>query len=414
MQQFPALPVDGTIDVTTSNAAQRRGSHGAFRYFGKLAPDVTGRVLDLAYQTWGGKGSPRVVDVMCGSGTTLIEAADRGWPSIGIDVNPVALLYARAKTEAVDSSAFGTYLEEVLAATELDPPSGASDPFAPIRNANRWFPGATRKAVTGFAHALSGIPEGPERRLLEAVLLSRLRRWSNASARTGRLFFDAGTAMADPRADFRVAAMEALTIVPRRDLNTNVRRGDARNTGLQGASADLVFCHPPYFALYRYSSDVLRFELSVGGYSRTEVARSEIREGWKSGDPDNLLDYLADMKAVFDEAHRLLAPGGVFALVVANSTLGDLQLPVVDGLVEQARLAGMLPLAHFARPALFGSAKYHRSARADKVVQRDHVVMFGLLESSQHEAQATPDDQRLPILGRDVGDPVLAGDRQVS
>lgn len=47
-QAIPRLPVDGILDIESTNASQKRGTHGAFRYFGKLAPGVTGAVLDIA------------------------------------------------------------------------------------------------------------------------------------------------------------------------------------------------------------------------------------------------------------------------------------------------------------------------------------------------------------------------------
>src|SRR4051812_37526114 len=114
MQPLPSVPVDGYITIDSSNKAQARGPHGLFRYFGKLAPDVTGRVLDLAAEIVGrAHQSPLVVDVMCGSGTTLIESAERGYPSVGADVNPVGLLYAQVKTRAIDVDCYMTYLDHL-------------------------------------------------------------------------------------------------------------------------------------------------------------------------------------------------------------------------------------------------------------------------------------------------------------
>ena len=69
-QALPEVGVDGWIDVPASNHAQQRGPHGLFRFFGKLAPDVTAAVLDLAASQLPEIRTP-VVDVMCGSGQPL-------------------------------------------------------------------------------------------------------------------------------------------------------------------------------------------------------------------------------------------------------------------------------------------------------------------------------------------------------
>ena len=48
-----------------------------------------------------GDGAPRtqpLVDPFCGSGTVLVEARAAGLRAIGVDLNPLAVLVARAKT----------------------------------------------------------------------------------------------------------------------------------------------------------------------------------------------------------------------------------------------------------------------------------------------------------------------------
>jgi hypothetical protein len=370
-QGLPALPVTGEINVTSSTRENQRDSHGLFRYFGKLAPDVTGAVLDAAAEL--AEVRSPVVDLMCGSGTTLIEADRRGWRSIGLDVNPVAALYAQVKTRALDIDRYDDLLARALRA----PAARRADVdavFGATRNASRWFSDTAMREVAALRLAIDDLPRTPESDALRAALLGRLRRSSNASARTGRIFFD--PASAEPaRPAFRRLALELRETVPPRSLETKVLCVDARATGLDDESTDLSFCHPPYFALYRYSADVLRFEMEIGGFSRKATNKLEIREGWKSGDPDNLVGYLQDMTAVFQEARRITRRGGVFALVASNSTLGDRQLPVIDGLAAALDRSGWKIEEHLRRPAHFGSAKYHRSARSDKVMQQDHVLL---------------------------------------
>jgi site-specific DNA-methyltransferase (cytosine-N4-specific) len=374
MQPRPALPVDDVIIINSSNKSQQRGPHGAFRYFGKLAPDVTGRVLDLAAEHAQLTGPVRVVDLMCGSGTTLIEASDRGWSSIGVDVNPVACLYATAKTRSVDANRYLIALDEVL--QQLNATSAEADAvFAQTRNAERWFTVEARHTIAALRRNIMALPESPEARLLFAVLLSRLRRMSNASAKTGRIFFDPESAV--PAADdFAGAAKLALDSVPDHDLDARVVQSDARATELPSESAEIVFLHPPYFALYRFSSDVLRFEMEIGGFSRGETAKKEVREGWKSGDPNNLAGHVEDMRLVLVEGRRLLRPGGVLALTASNSTLGDHELPVIDELAAAGGASGFTLNRHYERAAHHGSASYHKSARSDKVIQQDHVLLF--------------------------------------
>jgi len=71
-------------------------THGFHSYPARLHP-ATARVLaELLAER-----SPRnavLVDPFCGSGTTLVEARAAGLRAVGTDLNPLAVLVARAKT----------------------------------------------------------------------------------------------------------------------------------------------------------------------------------------------------------------------------------------------------------------------------------------------------------------------------
>ncbi|HEU4904866.1 MAG TPA: hypothetical protein VFT19_01975 [Solirubrobacterales bacterium] len=365
------MALTGSIDVRSSNASQQRGPHGAFRYFGKLPPDVTGAVLDAAAELTEVK-TP-VVDLMCGSGTTLIEAAARRWPAIGVDANPVAALYAGVKTTRLNEGRYLQLLEEVLRGRPATRRQ-QEDLFAATRNADRWFNADARQALATLKVNIDRLSSSAESRALFAVLLGRLRRISNASERTGRIFYDPDSAK-PALPEFESAAERLPTQTLPRTSDVRIIQADARSTSLSDGCSDLCFCHPPYFALYRYSADVLRFEMELGGFDRRETNQIEIREGWKSGDVRNLDGYVADMSEVFREARRITRPSGILALVVSNSTLGDAQLPVVDRLASALKEHGWSITEHLQRSAHFGSGNYHRSARADKVIQRDHVLL---------------------------------------
>jgi SAM-dependent methyltransferase len=377
-QALPELPHDGFIDVPGSNQAQQRGAHGLFRFFGKLAPDVTARVIDLTLRETESTDGP-IVDVMCGSGTTLLEANAQDLDAVGIDCNPVAVLYARAKTTPVDVQRTKLLFDELRSVYVPGDDEVVDSLFGHLRNYRRWFRDDTMRVLAGLRTAVLSFAQSPERDLLFAVLVSRARKASNASERTGRIFFDATSSVEDPFEDFFRAAAKAMEAAPYFTGRASVRLGDARAVDLPDHLARVVFCHPPYFALYRYSSDVLRFELALAGCTPGPIAAREVREGWKSGDPANLEHHAADMAAVFREARRLVQPDGSFVLVTSNSTLGDHQMPVIDRLVERAVGAEFELRKHYVRQARNGSASYHRSARTDKVINQDHILIFTAL-----------------------------------
>jgi site-specific DNA-methyltransferase (cytosine-N4-specific) len=73
----------------------RYASHGIHEYRGKFFPQL---VRSLLNATGIGQNSI-VVDTMCGSGTTPVEAMLRGCDAIGIDYNPLSVLISKAKCD---------------------------------------------------------------------------------------------------------------------------------------------------------------------------------------------------------------------------------------------------------------------------------------------------------------------------
>lgn len=79
----------------------RYASHGLHEYRGKFFPQLVraliniGQVPDLGI----------VLDPMCGSGTTLVEAKSSGHVGIGIDMNPLSIFLADIKCQVLDFDA---------------------------------------------------------------------------------------------------------------------------------------------------------------------------------------------------------------------------------------------------------------------------------------------------------------------
>ena len=70
-----------------------RGRHRIHPYPAMLHP----LLVNFLIETYASMGDT-VFDPFCGSGVTLLQAAINGYESIGFDINPMALLIARAKT----------------------------------------------------------------------------------------------------------------------------------------------------------------------------------------------------------------------------------------------------------------------------------------------------------------------------
>lgn len=95
----------------------RYATHGIHEYRGKFFPQLVRALMNIAQL---GQDA-RILDPMCGSGTTLVEARLSGRDSLGIDMNPLSVFMSDVKCRslALDSSsltsAFDMLKKAVLA-----------------------------------------------------------------------------------------------------------------------------------------------------------------------------------------------------------------------------------------------------------------------------------------------------------
>jgi SAM-dependent methyltransferase len=87
------LPFNGRAIPIPSRRVLRYGPHGVHEYRGKFFPQLAHALLNIG----GADRGDMVLDPMCGSGTTLIEASLLGCTSVGVDLNPLSVLMSRAK-----------------------------------------------------------------------------------------------------------------------------------------------------------------------------------------------------------------------------------------------------------------------------------------------------------------------------
>jgi len=87
-------------DALAARSTTSHLSHDIHYYKAKFFPRMARSMLNICAQRLGDRPH-RVIDNFVGSGTTLLEAASMGISSVGIDIDPLSILIARAKLEAV-------------------------------------------------------------------------------------------------------------------------------------------------------------------------------------------------------------------------------------------------------------------------------------------------------------------------
>lgn len=82
-------------------------THGFHTYPAMMVPQVAEHLIKEF-----GKKSKLIFDPYCGSGTSLVEANLAGIDSIGTDINPLARLIARVKTNFIEQQTIDFYLKD--------------------------------------------------------------------------------------------------------------------------------------------------------------------------------------------------------------------------------------------------------------------------------------------------------------
>jgi SAM-dependent methyltransferase len=355
------------LGVPLDDASVSPHVHGFHSYPARMHP-ATARALVLAVSRPGA----RLLDPFCGSGTVLVEARLAGRRARGVDANPLAVLLARVKTRGYTSGEREALLvaaDRVAAHAEARRKARAGP--------TRKYPPADRELfeihvlleLDGLCAGLAEERPGPLREALDLVLSAILVKVSRqpgdtaadrkprrlAAGYTIRLFLRKTEELVT-----RLAAFEEL--LPARSSRPIVEGGDARRlASIESGRAATIVTSPPYPGVYDYvghHAARLRW-LGLGGRA---LERDEIgarRQAGEQGARAAVTSWERDFGKTLREMARVLAPGGLAALVIADSVVGNQAIFADDYVPRLARKAGLDAVAHVRQ----GRPHVHRDSR---------------------------------------------------
>lgn len=234
----------------------RRTIHSFHRYFGKLIPGIPA----FAIETFTKPGET-VLDPFSGSGTSVVEARERGRFGIGIDLNPLASFVAKVKTTPIDESKLKTTLSDLVANFSLTTHSKElKDPY--VVNLDHWFREEVKTELLVLKSLIKSIPEIDVRDFYLAVFSAFIRGVSNADpqhvfpgySKRMRALDEAGRTIDVEKAFIRAAKkrIQQNSLLSQNQLPVKLINGDLRGADLKPNSVDLVVTNPPYISSIRY------------------------------------------------------------------------------------------------------------------------------------------------------------------
>lgn len=325
-------PVE-TWTALGTNQQLAYATHGIFRYFGKFPPPIATYMISQYT-----KEKDLVIDPMCGSGTTALEAGILKRRCAVNDVNPLSVLISKVKTTKIDKSLLEEKLEYLKA--NYRPMSLEEYAFVPValKDPDHWFLKETSDSLRGIKYLIEQETDTNLENFLKVIFAATIRRVSRATTQQGRLFLDVATALEDAFPTFEKRyeiGMKGLAELPEiSDIEYyNVDLKDLSAIDYEG-KAKLVILHPPYFNSYKYSS-VNSLEMGWLGYDRNQCNKKEVKEFFKVGKPENYERYVKDMSLALSNALNMLVPGGVLGLMIGDTIMKGEYIQVTRSLMDK-------------------------------------------------------------------------------
>ncbi|MDB4962135.1 MAG: hypothetical protein JWP01_2134 [Myxococcales bacterium] len=327
-------------------------THPFHSYPARLHPTTARLLIDLI--STGVTENALLVDPFCGSGTSLVEARAAGMRAVGTDLNPLAVLVARAKTwtapqrrrkelRDVGHEISGKALAAGKAARRSGAEPGAMrkpagfDPNARNRRLSAWFAPHVRRELELIAMMVDEVREADLELgdILTACLSAILYKVSSRTSDTDGTWVARNVPRGAAARNF--AARVELLYAGLEDLAPaggppDVFEIDARRLHevVPDGSADAILTSPPYAGTYDYAEHQrLRFDFL--GLRHRELDEGEIgsRRSFMAG-PQGERSWRTALADFMQSIARALHSGGIAAIVIGDSYAGGRPMYALD------------------------------------------------------------------------------------
>lgn len=359
-------------------------THSYHRYPAKFIPQLAARLIN-EYSERG----DLVVDPFMGSGTTLVEAKLLGRPSVGVDINPVAHLIARAKTTAIEperlACAIGqlrALLRELSNDRQLALFSNVEHPDENVLFLNDrlryWFDEATLRRLAQVQAAVDAFFEEDMRVFFYCAIshvLKPLSFWRDRSVKPtrelGKRIPEVSTVLLRHIVRMQRGNQEFWNLLRARGclhVPAEPHCADARRLPVESAAAQLIVTSPPYVTSYEYadlhqlSALWFRWASDLRTFREGFIGRSNGTVGVGESDLHSPLAaqivaqvdavcpkkareiglYFSEMFAAFQEMHRVLRRGGYACVVIGNTSLCGVEIQNAQVFMQQLEALGFV------------------------------------------------------------------------
>ena len=386
----------------TPKGAKEKAVHRWYLFPHSFTDDLVHALID----EWDLNGHDKILDPFAGAGTTLLAAKERGIPSNGYDLSPLAVLASNTKTATFSRQRLETAwqtLERTL----------IHDSTVPM---DRVYPELVHKALPeGRLDALDAVATGienlncssSERDFFRLALLSIIPRFSHAVANGGWLRWLNQGASAENVTNFFKEQVEMMLsdvcdTAPQDDKYWEARVADARVMPASDAEYSAVITSPPYpnrhdytrifgvelmFAFHNWEANrALRYQTfhshpearpnrpSAEKYKPPEALENSVRDLSDKRIRRMLDGYFLDIYLCLCEVARVCRKGARAAFVVGNTQYDGTAILVDEFTAEIGEQAGLT--CKEIRAVRWRGNSAQQMGKYGRVASRESIVMF--------------------------------------
>jgi len=408
---LPLTPEEDRIYVIAQNNPNSL-THNYFKYPCKFIPEIPRWAINSYLNT---NGNNVVLDPFSGSGTTLLEAAIKGFTAYGGEIDEVAKLITKVKTTQLtpdEMQYVAMWVKPVLQCITEGSYDRSKSILPEIKNLTHWFEEYVLYDL-GYLYAeIENINNENVQDFLLLCMASIVKRVSNcddispkpyvsnkvkkAIPSLAKLFEDTVTknlAAMRELADYQLGSVDVI--------------GTATELALPDNSVDIAVTSPPYINAFDYVRTMrlenlwLNMETEesllenkkkyLGTESikcKTELQKLQILEQSTmlrkcydlifSVDEKRALivkKFFEDMEKNLLEVKRVLKPGSVYAIVIGNSVIREVEIESWRILKDLAVAMGYKYVTHFGYEIKNPYIRIPRGNKGGKIAV-DHILVI--------------------------------------
>jgi len=364
---IPRLKIDhewSFSDLTREDTGQF--THLYHKYPAKFIPHVAAKLINNYSNV-----QDLILDPFGGCGTTAVVAKQYKRKSFSIDINPVAVLIARAKVKAIEPRKLRNFYKEFLDRITRGKKENSSGCSYKHPRLKYWFRKKEYGNLNKIYSLIRSVKDYSIKQFLACGFSNILKNCSTWYSKSIKPMRDKNKRTPDvfsvfkKHLDFMVQKNnEFYEELIKKDCLTTpaiIKRGDARNIPLRSNSVDLIVTSPPYVSSYEYAdihqlsafwfgytNDLAKFRNSFIGTSSKKGKNEEVNSKTAEaiinrlkkidrGLSNVVRNYYADLHKSFCEVKRVLKKGKKICLIIGNTEYKGVKIDNLNVSFEQLR-----------------------------------------------------------------------------